>query len=492
MKKAIIIILSLFFILALLIFYSFKIEPKRISISHVAISSNKLNPKSPELKIVQISDIHMRNFGAFEKKIVDKVNSLNPDIIVITGDILKSFKTIRLDSLNNLNRMLDEVTLFCSSLTARLGIYAVRGNYEIVKQKEISDVVLNRLRSAGVTVLCNQYQTIDWFNNSFYLLGIDFHDFQQDAYADFKVITEDKNNVYKVGYSDDNAFAHYAGPGDSLWQDYEFTGRMKYNNTQDGGIGVTVYSHFLRGNDKFYRVRYRDTLPHFFIDAHNASIVRTETSVTPTENEWCRFKIRAETRNDYTTIHTKLWQGNTPEPRNWAAVVIDSSSSRIKGGTVGLWSHGEGTRYFDDLEVRRISDSKILMHEDFEYYEHNADPILWLDYAVDEEAIKLLAHNTPPNTFRILLSHSPDLVSEAAEHDIDLMLSGHTHGGQIKLPLIGALITHSNLGSKYSSGLFTFKNTKLYISRGLGNVLTNARFLCTPEITVFHISGVNY
>ncbi|PKO07502.1 MAG: hypothetical protein CVU41_02080 [Chloroflexi bacterium HGW-Chloroflexi-3] len=86
----------------------------------------------------------------------------------------------------------------------------------------------------------------------------------------------------------------------------------------------------------------------------------------------------------------------------------------------------------------------------------------------------------------ILLYHSPDLIYElSVEERVDLILSGHTHGGQVRLPIIGAIFTGSLYGRKLQKGLYQIHNTLLYISRGIGLEGLGAprvRFLCSPEI----------
>jgi len=93
----------------------------------------------------------------------------------------------------------------------------------------------------------------------------------------------------------------------------------------------------------------------------------------------------------------------------------------------------------------------------------------------------------------ILLYHSPDLVYELnAEDQIDLMLSGHTHGGQVRLPIIGAFFTGSLYGRKLQKGLYRIHDTLLYISRGIGLEGLGAprvRFLCSPEIIEWKINS---
>ena len=102
----------------------------------------------------------------------------------------------------------------------------------------------------------------------------------------------------------------------------------------------------------------------------------------------------------------------------------------------------------------------------------------------DIQRLKNLPIN--PDTFNILMYHSPDLIYDLDKNRfIDLMLSGHTHGGQVRLPFFGALFTGSLYGRKLQSGLYRLNQIYLYISRGIGLEGMGAprvRFLCKPEV----------
>jgi predicted MPP superfamily phosphohydrolase len=97
-----------------------------------------------------------------------------------------------------------------------------------------------------------------------------------------------------------------------------------------------------------------------------------------------------------------------------------------------------------------------------------------------------------PDKFTLLLYHGPDLMPQAAQAQIDLYLCGHTHGGQVRLPLYGALVTSSLYGKRYEMGRYVESNTTLYVSRGIGMEGKGAprlRFLCPPEIALFELRG---
>lgn len=94
--------------------------------------------------------------------------------------------------------------------------------------------------------------------------------------------------------------------------------------------------------------------------------------------------------------------------------------------------------------------------------------------------------------FSILLYHSPDLAPNAAQMGYDLQLSGHTHGGQVCLPLYGPLFTASLYGRQFRSGRYALKDMTLYITRGVGlegKAAPRIRFLCPPEVILWEITG---
>jgi predicted MPP superfamily phosphohydrolase len=117
---------------------------------------------------------------------------------------------------------------------------------------------------------------------------------------------------------------------------------------------------------------------------------------------------------------------------------------------------------------------------------------VWINgVSVDKEAAIQKNFSPPPkDTFSIFLYHYPTGVGLATKHNIDLFCTGHTHGGQVRLPLYGALITMSPLGKKYEYGLYKEGKTNVFVSRGVGMTALPIRFLAPPEIAVLDIRGV--
>jgi predicted MPP superfamily phosphohydrolase len=87
----------------------------------------------------------------------------------------------------------------------------------------------------------------------------------------------------------------------------------------------------------------------------------------------------------------------------------------------------------------------------------------------------------------ILLSHEPDILETVAKANVDLMLAGHTHGGQVRLPLLPPMFL-PKYGIRYVEGLFQMGPTQLYVNRGIGTVNLPFRLNCPPEITLITLA----
>ncbi len=99
-----------------------------------------------------------------------------------------------------------------------------------------------------------------------------------------------------------------------------------------------------------------------------------------------------------------------------------------------------------------------------------------------------VAPRSSPDRFGLAVVHSPDPSPELAALGYDLILSGHTHGGQVRLPFIGALVTNCSLPPRLASGLIRFGSTLLHTSQGLGtSKYAPFRFLCPPEATMLEL-----
>ena len=103
--------------------------------------------------------------------------------------------------------------------------------------------------------------------------------------------------------------------------------------------------------------------------------------------------------------------------------------------------------------------------------------------------IEKAASGIPTDVFSILLSHTPEVYEEAAHVDFNLMLCGHTHGGQICLPGSIPMILNSILPRYMGSGAWKYGSMHRYTSVGAGSATIPVRFNCPPEITLHYLQS---
>lgn len=149
----------------------------------------------------------------------------------------------------------------------------------------------------------------------------------------------------------------------------------------------------------------------------------------------------------------------------------------------GNWDYLHGSDLFENTGFELLPLTAVRLEKD-----GDAFMICGIDYhsgRISQRAFNQL----DPDTWNVLLYHSPDLVAYLDNQPIDLFLSGHTHGGQIALPFYGALATMTQQGKSYEAGLYTVGTVKLYVNRGIGmgGIGPRMRFFARPEITLFEI-----
>lgn len=112
-----------------------------------------------------------------------------------------------------------------------------------------------------------------------------------------------------------------------------------------------------------------------------------------------------------------------------------------------------------------------------------------LQWPQTERALRSL----PPGGVRVVLYHYPRKIYEAAAAGADLYLAGHIHGGQVALPFYGAIVTLSPFGKRFEHGLYSVKDTWMYVSRGIGmegGIIPRIRFCARPEVTLIEIMAM--
>lgn len=139
-------------------------------------------------------------------------------------------------------------------------------------------------------------------------------------------------------------------------------------------------------------------------------------------------------------------------------------------------------RRLEQGNVRILSNESIRLAVD--------DAHIWLagvdDPITQQDDLERALEGVPREDFTILLSHSPESAFAARERGVDLVLAGHTHGGQVKIPLIGAVVSRTRGRVPVIGGMKRMGDTWLYVSAGLGASVP-LRFLSPPEATLIEL-----
>ena len=172
---------------------------------------------------------------------------------------------------------------------------------------------------------------------------------------DYQILWSGESEALGTEYTGSSiVYSHYAIPGSDVWDNYEYTGKLKV--TDDGEIGVSVYSSYPQDEQKAYLL-YRQANGGFQLGAVGSTLEEDILlEVTPTVDSWYQFRIQIGTETDGVSLRAKVWLDGQSEPADWQAFAIDTSGSRLTAGTVGVRSTGAGNKYFDDLKVEPLSE----------------------------------------------------------------------------------------------------------------------------------------
>ncbi|MGI9035819.1 MAG: metallophosphoesterase [Pyrinomonadaceae bacterium] len=160
------------------------------------------------------------------------------------------------------------------------------------------------------------------------------------------------------------------------------------------------------------------------------------------------------------------------------------------GSFACLGNHDHWTDAALVTDLLRGEGITVLINEGFRFKARGAS--FWLcgvdDLTLAKTDVKAALTGAREDEMKILLAHNPKILYRAARRGVDLMLSGHTHGGQVKLRDEEDKILPTR---RLTSGLYRRKNTQVYITRGIGTVVVPMRYHCPPEITLIELRTAN-
>lgn len=445
-----------------------------IEVERITLDIEPCNCGLEGLKIVQLSDLHIRRFGARERKIVRLVNREAPDFIFITGDLIVGFSNQYSACVRTLGEM-----------RARRGVFAVLGNADhTFKPRRFQDDFLKALEDIRVTVLSNRNVRLSYGERNFYLIGVDDPFYHYDNFDEAVKGVCFNHPTILLAHSPDILLPR----GDALAVNL-IDSDKKEDFFKTWSWAESTYFGPERGDVYFERdgtqtVRIQSRQDGVFVD----TII---LNPYPELDDALNFRR-------FGRIDEFLRAGSIPE-RYGDLIAIPAGAVQEermhgkwkKAGDSGALS---GIR-LDDLPARRGWRYQPLV-DPADYFEADFSARSGVRYHL---WMRLKAFNGSPLSDSVYVQFS-DAVdgggnvryrigmaahTKARLNDVDVILTGHTHGGQIRIPFYGPIETMTSIGKRYSGGLYRLKKSLLYVSRGVGYSILPVRVLCPAEVTVF-------
>ena len=449
---------------------------KKIVLEKITLKIPKFSGVDGNLKFIHLSDLHISEFGDREKRLVYLVNQQKPEAILITGDLVVNFKNDFLACIQTLQK-----------LKSKYGIFIVFGNaehtfYPIAHQHNF----IQSLKDINVTLLNNQNVELSINGQKLYLVGVDDPFYHFDNFEDAIKGVPSESPTILLAHSPDILFTrtdaltinllespfkkdhfkewgwedstHYSPDDGNVYFQYDGEHTMRVQSRQDGVSLDTILLNPYGEIDYMLAERDFEKINHLIttnkIMTHYPDLIIIPGSGVDDDNVYGKWKKK-----------------------------LDSSA---------LFNFR-----LDDLPPRMKWQYQPLINPK-DYFEVNFIAKKGIKYRV---WIRLKANNGSPQNDSVYLqfSHSIDkngkekyrigkpAYSKDRMNDVDLILTGHTHGGQIRIPFLGPIQTMTSIGKKYAAGLHRFGESMVYVSRGVGTSVLPIRLFCPPEITVFNL-----
>ncbi|HEY0553628.1 MAG TPA: metallophosphoesterase [Thermoanaerobaculia bacterium] len=454
----------------------------------------RIDLPAPRLRIAHLSDLHVRGDMPLLHRLVREVAAARPDVIVISGDLIHDVPDPEGYARNS-----SALAALIAALRRIAPVYAVQGHSE--HQGELVEL----LQRAGLDWLSNEGRRIGP-DGGYLLLGLNTQvgldhwawswppPFRPEIVDGVRLYGATRGEPYRSFYSHfDPAPAGLADlSGPLAWSGYEATCDLRISNKATAA-GLALHSRHVDGEDRLIELSRDESRwgrgGTFSLFEHGSALVgRNDTGVRPQPGTWYHLKVRTEVEPGRVLAQAKVWPASGSEPSRWQAMAEDRSPLRVAAGTVGLWSSGGGTAVFRDLRVVDHA-GKVLLDEPLVLKPGERAP---RGFRVGTRGTRLalaLARSpqVPRGTPVIVLAHMGDVVREASRRGLPVVLAGHTHGGQVRFPILGALLTRSSLGPFFDRGRFEFAApndrgwTTLYINPGIGMSVLPVRFDCPPR-----------
>ncbi len=453
------------------------IFPPKIKLERIRLDIKKFRGVLNHRKLIHLSDLHISRLGYREKRLVYLVNREEPDVIFITGDLVVNYK-------NDFSACLQVL----KKLKTKQGMYAVFGNSEHtfnpVDNLHDFEIALN---SIPVTLLNNKNMELKFDGKTLFLVGVDDPFFRFDNFEEaVREVPSDGPSIL-LAHSPDILFPR----ADAVVVNLLDSPFKKDHYKEWGWMDGTHYS------PETGDVYFQDGGPHTLRIQSRQDGVSLDTILLSPYDEIDKM-LRAR---DFDRIDQLLIKKDRPD--EYPDLVIIPASQVDRDRIYGKWKReSDASALFkfrlDDLPSQKTWQFQPLINPE-DYFEVDFQAKKDIKYHV---WIRMKAYKGDPLSDSVYLQFNDSMDDQGGERyrighpayskerlgDMDLILSGHTHGGQIRIPFRGPLATMTATGDKYIAGLYQVGRSILYVSRGFGCSAVPVRLFCPPEITVFEFN----
>jgi predicted MPP superfamily phosphohydrolase len=430
------------------------------------------------LVIVQISDLHIRRFAGRERRLIDLVHRERPDFIFITGDLVVNYT-------NDFGAALKVV----DALKAKCGKYAVLGNADhTLKPKLLFDNFMAGLRGANVAVLQNSNVQLSYAGQRIGLAGVDDPFFLFDNFDEAVRGLPTGIPTILLSHSPDVVLAR----ADALVVNLLDTGRREEFFKTWGWATTTYFGpesgelFFARDGTHTLRVQSRQegvSLDTILLNPYPELDDKLAAKCVDDLEKSLRTRSVPDRYPGLVVIHPPL----ADQRRCRGKWKKSTDPGALLGHRLGDLPARRSWRYQPLVDPVDYFEIDFQAKKDVRYRlwmrmkALNGSPLTDSVYVQFSDALDISGHR------RYLIGKPAHTKSRLDE--VDLILTGHTHGGQIRVPFHGAIETMTSLGRRYAAGLHPFGKSVLYVSRGIGCSGVPIRFLCPPEVTVFSFAA---
>jgi predicted MPP superfamily phosphohydrolase len=430
------------------------------------------------VKCLQLSDLHIKAFGRRERRVVQLVERERPDVIFITGDMLVNYADDFTGCLETLKK-----------LSAGSGIYAVFGNAEhtLSSARLLADFE-KALTEIGITVLNNKSVTVGFTGKTLFLVGVDdpfflFDDFDRavnDVPAGAAAIL--------LAHSPDILFPR----SDALVVNLLDSPSQKDHSKEWGWEDSTRF-----GPDDGTVGFASDGRQVIRVQSRQDGVSLDTILLCPDErlNDALRRRMAADIDRMLTSEDR---QKTHPDLIMIPASAVDSA--RI----YGKWKRKRDPSALSGFCLTDLPPQQVWHYQPLIQPEHYFEA----EFSARKDVryrvwIRLKAYRGDPlhDSVYVQFNDSVDrggspryrigrpAQAKARLGEMAVILTGHTHGGQVRFPFLGPHTTMTAVGKKYLAGPYQVGASLLYVSRGIGWSAYPVRLFCPPEITVFGFDG---